>query len=265
MILLALAATGGVTTYRFWIALVSQCLFLYPASHAFNSYYDRDEGPIAGLPRPPAVDKHLLYAAFALDAAAIALGFTLGLTYVAWLLAYGFASKAYSHPWTRWKAQPWIGWMVVSLFQGGLTFLFTVQAITGVPLLSIVGEPYYLALAMFSTGCTAAFYPVTQVYQHDEDGRRGDITLSRRLGIRATWAFAAIGAGLSFALLLGIAISFERWGLFTAMVAGSLVSLPALPKGAERLNPNWSSISRLSWASATGYNLSLIFYCGVSR
>jgi 1,4-dihydroxy-2-naphthoate octaprenyltransferase len=36
-----------------------------------------------------------------------------------------------------------------------------------------------------------ANYPITQVYQHEEDIRRGDVTLSARLGIVGTFYFAA--------------------------------------------------------------------------
>jgi len=32
-------------------------------------------------------------------------------------------------------------------------------------------------------------YPMTQIYQHEEDGKRGDETLSRRLGIIGTFYF----------------------------------------------------------------------------
>jgi 1,4-dihydroxy-2-naphthoate octaprenyltransferase len=35
-------------------------------------------------------------------------------------------------------------------------------------------------------------YPMTQIYQHKEDGRRGDETLSRKLGIRGTFYFVGI-------------------------------------------------------------------------
>ncbi len=36
-----------------------------------------------------------------------------------------------------------------------------------------------------------AAYPMTQIYQHEEDARRGDLTLSRLLGIQGTFIFTA--------------------------------------------------------------------------
>jgi 1,4-dihydroxy-2-naphthoate octaprenyltransferase len=35
-------------------------------------------------------------------------------------------------------------------------------------------------------------YPMTQIYQHEEDVKRGDITLSVKLGIKGTFLFTAI-------------------------------------------------------------------------
>jgi 1,4-dihydroxy-2-naphthoate octaprenyltransferase len=35
-------------------------------------------------------------------------------------------------------------------------------------------------------------YPMTQIYQHEEDAKRGDVTLSLRLGLRGTFLFVLI-------------------------------------------------------------------------
>jgi len=42
------------------IAFVALHVFLYAGATAFNSYYDRDEGPVGGLERPPPVLPALL-------------------------------------------------------------------------------------------------------------------------------------------------------------------------------------------------------------
>ena len=41
---------------------------------------------------------------------------------------------------------------------------------------------------------------MTQIYQHNEDTKRGDITLSVKLGIRGTFYFTSIFFGLASAL-----------------------------------------------------------------
>ena len=42
-----------------------------------------------------------------------------------------------------------------------------------------------------------ANYPMTQVYQHEEDSKRGDHTLSIRLGVKATFYFAILMFGVA--------------------------------------------------------------------
>ena len=65
-------------------------------------------------------------------------------------------------------------------------------------------EKTNLLLALVSTLFLCGSYPLTQVYQHEEDARRGDRTLSLRLGIRGTFVFAAVGL-LAGAAALGLA------------------------------------------------------------
>jgi 1,4-dihydroxy-2-naphthoate octaprenyltransferase len=52
---------------------------------------------------------------------------------------------------------------------------------------------------IFSTLLIGAYYPLTQIYQHEEDGERGDNTISLKLGIRGTFIFSAALFLISFA------------------------------------------------------------------
>jgi 4-hydroxybenzoate polyprenyltransferase len=161
-------------------------LLLYPASHAYNSYYDKDEGPVGGLATPPPVDATLLRTAWWLDAAALLAGAWVGWPFVAYLLAYGFVSKAYSYDQIRLKKYPILSWLTIGLFQGGLTYLGTYQAVSQSTLPALADGHIWLAAGL-STLNLLAIYPITQVYQHEEDARRGDLTISRVLGIRGTF------------------------------------------------------------------------------
>lgn len=51
--------------------------------------------------------------------------------------------------------------------------------------------------AFICTSNLLAIYPLTQVYQHEEDARRGDLTMSRVLGVRNTFLNAVFWLGLS--------------------------------------------------------------------
>lgn len=165
-------------------------LLLYPASNAYNSYYDKDEGSIGGLEHPPPVNQNLLYAAWAFDVVAILLGFFIGWEFALGIFIYGVVSKAYSHDRIRLKKYPILSWLVTGIFQGAFTYLMVFQAINTLPLHSLLRQHVLIPAGLSSLWLMAA-YPMTQIYQHEEDARRGDLTLSRLLGIRGTFLFTA--------------------------------------------------------------------------
>ena len=216
----ALSQSSHPEAGRTWAVLLIIHLLLYPASHAYNSYYDKDEESIGLLASPPPVDKTLWWVAWGLDGLALLLGVWVGWPFVVYLLVYGFISKAYSHDRIRLKKYPVLSWLVVGLCQGGLTFLATYQAINRLPLSDLMQPKLFLAAGLCSMNILA-IYPLTQVYQHAEDGRRGDLTMSRWLGIRGTfWC-----TGLIFALAMaGFYIFFRGQTSFYGL---QLCLLPA--------------------------------------
>lgn len=172
----------------FWSFLIVH-LFLYPASNGYNSYFDKDEKSIGGLKNPPPVSKGLYYTALGFDAIAIILSFiTINALFAVMIFIYGLVSKAYSHPGIRLKKYAVGGWLVAGLFQGFFTFVMCYGGINNVDigntLQSKVLFPASLASVMLWGN-----YPMTQVYQHEEDTLHGDHTMSLMLGIRGTFIF----------------------------------------------------------------------------
>ena len=196
--LFAWSQSPDIDTDKAWWVFFILHFLLFPASNAYNSYYDKDEGSIGLLETPPPVTQSLLYTAWAIDIVGVALGWLfVNTTFALYLLVYGFVSKAYSHPAIRLKKRPIISWLVVSTFQGFITYLFVYQAIT--PNFHIF-KLFNFQIALPALICTSnllAIYPLTQIYQHEEDARRGDLTMSRVLGIRGTFLNAVFWLGLS--------------------------------------------------------------------
>ncbi len=184
-------------------------LLVYPASNGYNSYYDRDEGSIGGLKAPPPVTPELLHLVWLCDALALGGALLLSWQFAALIGLYLLVSKAYSYDGIRLKKYPLLSTVVVVVFQGAFTFLLT-QLGAGATL-AVLTEPTNLLLALASTLLLCGSYPLTQVYQHEEDARRGDRTLSRRLGIRGTFVFAA-GSLLLGAATLALAYSLRHEG-----------------------------------------------------
>lgn len=188
---------------------------LYPASNAYNSYFDKDEESIGILENPPPVDQRLHYVAWGLDILALVLGTFVGWPFVLYLFLYGLISKAYSHDQIRLKKYPVWSWLIVSSFQGGFTYLMTLQAINNIPLDQLFTAQTLLA-GLICTLNVMAMYPVTQIYQHAEDARRGDLTLSRLLGIQGTFLCALL---VFMGSLLGFYIYFEGRSPFYLLLA----------------------------------------------
>lgn len=183
-------------------------LLLYPASNGYNSYFDKDEQSIGGLKNPPPVNKGLYYLALLFDVAAILLGyFMINFTFAAMLLIYGLVSKAYSHPSIRLKKYPIIGWLSAGFFQGCFTLVMCYIGINKFSLENIWKDSVLIPGVLCSLMLWAN-YPMTQIYQHEEDGKRGDETLSRMLGIRGTFYFVAGVFGL---VSVGFALYFNAF------------------------------------------------------
>jgi len=166
-------------------------LFAYPASNGYNSFYDKDEDSIGGLKVPPKVTPELLHLVWLFDALAVLGALLISPVFAGLLVVYLLVSKAYSYDGIRLKKYPLLSTLVVVVFQGAFTFLMT-QIGVGATTAQLL-EPTNLLLALVSTLFLCGSYPLTQVYQHQEDTRRGDRTLSLRLGIRGTFVFAAVG------------------------------------------------------------------------
>ncbi|GAB3710958.1 hypothetical protein GCM10027592_48090 [Spirosoma flavus] len=246
---------------RTWVVLGIIHLLLYPASHAYNSYYDKDEESIGLLASPPPVDRTLWWVAWSLDILALLLGTWVGWPFVVYLLVYGLFSKAYSYDGIRLKKYPVVSWLVVGTCQGALTYLATYQAINQVAIATLIQADLLLAAGLCTLNILA-IYPITQVYQHAEDGRRGDLTLSRWLGIRATFGCTALIFTLATA---GFYFFFRGQTPFYYL---QLCLLPAtlffvIWYSRVHWNPrlaNYQSAMRMTLLAGVGLNLFFIVY-----
>jgi hypothetical protein len=179
-----------------WTFLIVH-LLLYPASNGYNSYFDKDEKSIGGLRNPPPVNHGLYYLALVFDLLAIILGYVeINLTFAIMLFVYGMVSKAYSHPAIRLKKYAITSWIVAGMFQGLFTFLMCYAGINKYDITHLI-KPELIIPGFLTTLMLWANYPMTQVYQHEEDGKRGDETLSIKLGIRGTFVFVGIAFGVA--------------------------------------------------------------------
>jgi 1,4-dihydroxy-2-naphthoate octaprenyltransferase len=109
------------------------------------------------------------------------------------LLAYIAASRAYSARQIRLKKYAVLGFLVVVVFQGAFTYYMSYVGITKT--LLDINETTVWVLAACSLQI-AGVYPLTQIYQHQQDLADGVTTISYRLGYRGTFVFSGVMFGL---------------------------------------------------------------------
>jgi 1,4-dihydroxy-2-naphthoate polyprenyltransferase len=175
-------------------------LLVYPASNGFNSYMDRDTTSIGGLEKPPLPTAELYFVTLTMDVMAVLLSLLIRLEVAILVALYILASRAYSDRRVRLKKYPWMGFFVVTVFQGGITYLIVFLSISQQPLLAAL-QPNVLICMLVSSLIIGASYPLTQIYQHKADKNNGDVTLSYLLGYTGTFIFSAIFFSAAVVLL----------------------------------------------------------------
>src|SRR5678815_586674 len=162
-------------------------VLVYPSSNGYNSYMDRDETPIGGLKNPLQPTRELFYATVIMDVMAIALSFFINTLFTLCILLYILASRAYSYRRIRLKKYPVIGFLTVFIFQGALAFFAVFHAVQNNLTLD---TPIFHCLV--SSMLIGALYPLTKIYQHEEDKRDGVISISYLLGKKGTFVFSML-------------------------------------------------------------------------
>ncbi len=185
-------------------ALLGWCVFvvlLNGGTLAINSAFDQDDGDIGYLKRPPKPPRHLFHVAALMLALSLGLGFLLPPVF-AWSNALCvLMAVLYSVPPVRLKARA--GWdLLINGLGFGLLTPLAGWGLTGRPL-----TPAFLAVTLGFAFLFGALYPLTQIYQIEEDRARNDRTLVIQLGETRS---------LVLALLMMIAAhGCFTWGLWT--------------------------------------------------
>lgn len=164
---------------------------VFPSSNGYNSYQDHDQTSIGLLRNPPPVSKKLLYVSMLMDVLAIAAGLFVSPLFAGLILSFILVSRAYSYRGIRLKRYPYLGFVVVSIFQGGVVYLASLIAIANIRDFSALpnGTALNMAIASLFIG---SIYPFTQIYQYEADKSDGVITISYKLGYIGTFIFSSI-------------------------------------------------------------------------
>jgi 1,4-dihydroxy-2-naphthoate octaprenyltransferase len=183
----ALSQTAQIHWPRAILIFIILHFLVYPSSNGYNSFMDKDQSSIGGLKNPPQPSDQLLYMSVIMDSLAVILGLIISPYFSGGVLAYILASRAYSYRGIRLKKFPILGYLTVVIFQGAVSFWLVYHGANKtidlrVPLLPM----------LTSSLLVGGFYPLTQIYQHEEDLKDGVRSISAMLGVKGTFIFCMI-------------------------------------------------------------------------
>lgn len=261
----SMASTPNLNPDRLLIVFIALHIFLYPSSNGYNSYFDKDEGSIGGLKNPPKVTTGLYYLSLLLFIIALALGTKISWSFMWMMAVYGIVSMAYSHPLIRIKKYAFLSWLIAGFFQGYFTFCMVYAGINDFGW-DVMIRHHVIVPGLLSSIILWGSYPLTQVYQHQEDKNRGDLTLSLKLGIKGTFLFSSIWflfAGICYGwFFVSGSQQWAFYGFLTAMLPVILyffIWYTFVNKDPEK----YASYSWVMWMnriSATALNIFFAWY-----
>lgn len=235
-------------------------LLVYPSSNGYNSYMDRDSDSIGGLKKPMQPTKELFRVTIGMDIVAVLLSFKVSTLFASCIAVYIVFSRLYSYRGIRLKQYPIIGYLVVVLNQGALTFFMVYFGCAS----GLINETAVPWLAMITAALLiGGFYPVTQVYQHNQDARDGVTTISMVLGIRGTFIFTAVIYVMAFVTLF---FYFQHQKHLIQFMVLQFFFIPVvfyflkwmLQVWKDENQANHTQTMRMNWIASTCTNLAFI-------
>ena len=205
-----------------WEVYLSQFLnihiLLFGGATAYNSYWDKDDGPIGGLKNPPKMKRWMWALSLIMQFIGVVFAYKLGLTYILIYLLSLLLFWLYSTPHARWKGHPILSLMAIGVSTGTNSFLLGFIAAGGEILLPLtIFTSLGVCLVLLS------LYPVSQVFQIEEDTKRGDRTFASVYGLDGIRNFFMISFLAGSAM---ITYSILRYHFYPGIIFGilSLVS-----------------------------------------
>lgn len=236
-------------------------LGLYGGATAFNSYWDKDEGPIGGLKNPPPMWPWMRWASFimmALPAPYLLNDINSAILPIAAFGIYTlsfFLFWAYSSPILRWKGHPYLSVLVIFFSTG--TNGFFLGYFAG----SETSFSYHSVFAGLGVASILiSLYPISQLFQLEEDRKRGDKTIALEVGVKGVRTFYfimyAIGSFLVSGCLWFVCSKLALF-FFMASATGFILTSIVL-KGIEGTGKEYKQVMRIKYLSSFSFLLYIL-------
>lgn len=230
-------------------------LLLFGGATAYNSYWDKDEGPIGGLQNPPPMEEWMWPAAVLLQLIGLMLAIPQGSIYVGIFALSMLLFWLYSTPLARWKSRP-----IKSLVAIGMSTGFN-SVLLGYLAAGQASLDFFILIAALGVALMLlSLYPISQIYQQEEDLRRGDQTFALQYGKSAVNRFFEI-AFFTGLILVSIAIlNSHTWlAIFfgsIGIITGILVRTRLIAISAKR--ESYAKVMRIKYATSMAFVVFLV-------
>ena len=246
-----------IVSWNSFILFVILHLLVYPSSNAFNSLEDQDKGSVGLIKKPVAVDQRLGLLTKIMDLLALNLAFFISWECVFYILLYIVASRLYSWRKVRIKKYPYASFIVVFVMQGGWVYYLTQNSLSSEPFVQ-----WHLALA--ASCLIGAIYPLSQIYQHEQDHADGVLTISAKLGKKGTFLLSAfffmMGSSLILQHLSVNHLELEYYFFMLCLLPGILFFMYWFIQVVKNeKQANYENSMRMNFIAAMGMN---IFFVG---
>lgn len=230
-------------------------LLLFGGATAYNSFWDNDQGPIGGLQNPPKMQEWMWGSSLVLQGVGLLIAAEQGIIFSSIYVLSMFFFWLYSTPHARWKSHPVKSLIAIGISTGFNSVLLGYLAAGN----DVVGMPVWVAAAGV-TLMLLSLYPISQIYQVEEDRIRGDHTFAVQHGKRGVTQFF-ITAFLSGLILvtLSIAISdfliaifFGGTGVIVAIVVFTLL------KGLSTKSEDYHRVMWIKYGTSMAFVLFLV-------
>ncbi|PKD42802.1 UbiA family prenyltransferase [Rhodohalobacter barkolensis] len=239
---------------QFWMQFLNVHLLLFGGATAFNSFWDKDEGPIGGLKNPPKMTDWMRTASLTM----MGLGwFWSALFGVFYFIIYGVSLLLfwlYSSPLARWKSHPQLSLLAIAVSTGlNSVFLGAIAAggnITGPVIISAVGASLILL----------SLYPVSQIYQIEQDKKRGDRTFAVEYGIDGVKFFFINSYLFGLILLSAGLLRIQPYAAVFFFILGSIsgVILLRLLLRLKGMESEYSRVMKMKFLASLSFVIFLI-------
>lgn len=179
--------SGAMNWQLFFIQFANVHLLLFGGVTAYNSYWDKDKGPVGGLKNPPPMARWMRSAALLVQIGGLWIAGQASILFVIVYITSIILFWLYSTPLFRWKNSPHKSLIAIGISTGANAVLLGYLAagnslLKGNVIIASIGVMFIIL----------SLYPASQLYQVAEDASRGDRTFARSYGKKGVTHFFMI-------------------------------------------------------------------------